>query len=294
MTLHQLSQEYRSKRSRGQSRLLQLPEGVKEESDTRDYDSLDSIIAAIRAFPSYDAAKEARIIYHDTSTDRYYIGARRDSHDVRIVENAGDVYPKWTFEIVKVLNEPVPLEVDMFRQLHRDDSLPTIKVEITPAPMYFWGSPFGCELIDMRNSESTEQSEEESETKVNFEEFIDGYNNRETTAAHLYAAFFSGVYDLGGVAYTDSEHARKLFTLYNYQTIDYPPNPATIKNLCLSLHRGNTTRGAYGVITISHSSFLIPHLNKRYGSQSLSFKEQCGGFGQLWALLRLCRQREAH
>lgn len=205
----------------GQTRLMQLPEGVKEESSTRDYDSLDSIITAIKAFPSYDAAKEARIIYHDTSTDRYYIAARRDSYDVKIIENAGDVYPKWTFDIVKVHGEPVPLEVDMFRQLHRSDSLPTIQVEITPAPMYFWGSPYGCELIDMRNSESTEQSEEET-TPADFEEFIDGYTNRETTAAHLYAAFFSGVYDLGGVAYTDSEHVRKLFKLYNYEIIDSP------------------------------------------------------------------------
>lgn len=205
------------------SKLLELSDEVLSMSTVTECADVAAIKTAIAAYPNYDAACAARVVYKDLSTGRHYIAKMCYYVDIKVVPvQMSGGWIRYTYETTGVHLNPIPLEVNMFAELHRSDTASTVEVKITPAPMKML-TPFGCEILDLTGeSASTESEETEPET---FFDLIETYSKKETSARHIYAAFFSGMYDYVAIAYTDKYHARIQKELYGYTVTNSPTDP---------------------------------------------------------------------
>lgn len=205
------------------SKLLELSEEILSISTIQECAGLQAVKDAIAAYSSYDEAVKARVIYKDTTTGRYYVAQLREFCDIKVVKIKESVGYRYTYDVLKVHLRPVPVEVNMFAELHRDDAAATIEIAITPAPMDLPTS-MGCEIIDVSKDSGASSSEEETEAE-SFYDLIGTYSKKEASARHIYAAFFSGMYDFTAIAYTDQYHAQIQKTLYGYEVQDSPTDP---------------------------------------------------------------------
>ncbi len=204
------------------SKLMELSEEIKSISTIVECESLSAIRSAMTT-----ASESDKKIYKDLSTNRYYITRKVYYSSIKVVK----VTESWkyvrsfryTFESTSVHHNLVPWEVDMFAELHRSDAAATVEIDITPAPFTF-GSTWGCEVMDLSGElgDGTEQEEAEPES---FFELIETYSKKEASARHIYAAFFSGMYDYVAIAYTDKNHAARQKEIYGYTVTDSPTDP---------------------------------------------------------------------
>ena len=204
------------------SKLLELSDEIINMSTIVEYSSIADIKTAIG-----HANLKAKEIYKDTSTGRYYIAKQLYYCDIRVVKvpeswHGRSTY-RYTFDTVSVHYNPAPLEVNMFAELHRNDAAATVEIAITPAPMKLYTTT-GCEVMDL-SGEADTSSEEEEDEPDSFYDLIEGYSKKESSARHIYAAFFSGMYDYVAIAYTDKYHARIQKELYGYSVADSDTDP---------------------------------------------------------------------
>ena len=208
------------------SKLLELSDEVISLSTIVECADIAAVKAAIDEYATYEEAVKAKVIYRDTSTGRYYIARMLNYDDIKVVKvqesyQSISTY-RYTFDVTSVHLNPVPLEVNMFAELHRSDAAATIEIAITPAPMKLGGS-WGCEIIDV--SGETESSSEEETDPESFFDLIETYSKKESSARRIYAAFFSGMYDYVAIAYTDKYKAYIQKQLYGYIVSDSETDP---------------------------------------------------------------------
>ena len=197
------------------TKLMALPEGVSLLATTKHYNNIDGIINAIKAYGTdYATAKADKVIYVDDSTGRKYITAERNSHDYKIIVAHTEPYYQIQFDGSQH-NKPVLLEVDQFAMLQHGEGLPEIEIGITPAPMTFTET-VGTEIIDLTAIGDVTGDDGEEEDAETFEDYIGDYQEKDSTAMNLYAAFFNGMYRYVAEAYTDAGHAAALDKLYGY------------------------------------------------------------------------------
>ena len=204
------------------SKLLELSDEIKALATITDYAGIAAIKAAIAAYSTYTEAAAAHVIYHDTSTDRYYIAKVLTCYDLKVIETRDNDGIYYQVDSLHMRNGAVPIEVNMCKELHRSDAAATIEIAITPAPMK-WVTPLlGCEIIDLKDSGDSGSEESEETEDTDFTGFIESYSNKEASTRHIYAAFFSGMYDYVSIAYTDQYHAYRQKDLYDYTVTDSP------------------------------------------------------------------------
>lgn len=180
------------------AKLMKLPEGFLEQATVTDMESIADLLSI---------SSDNKTVYHDTSTDRYYISMVRE-YEVVNPEPGTDA-------------DTYFMEVNQFCDLDREATTSKLELKITPAPMAQLGR-FGVEVIDIgssdgyRNYQSEEAATDTDENSDNVENLIRSFENTESSAGDLYCAFHNGtVYgDRCPVAYTDAYHATMQVMLY--------------------------------------------------------------------------------
>lgn len=171
-----------------QANIMRLPENIRADAETVECSSYQDVRTSAAGYAVGD-----KVLFHEATEDRYYIILAKDA----------------------MTGLPFLQEVDLFRDLKRENVTSTLKIAITPAPMIFMIGQGGGEYIYLCSSRSktfsydyTEDEEGEDEEGTTFLDAIEGYSQEESSKADLYCAIYDGFVESTGVAvpFTDAYH----------------------------------------------------------------------------------------